>query len=226
MNFFKKIGKVIYACGGFFKSLGQYARGLWHVYDLPKPIVTVFGGHHVSQEDEYARRAYQLASRLIEHSISVITGGGPGIMQAANCGVEYVKDRRGGARTLGIGVSYLRGEEEGLNPCAFVVMVDQLYTRKLLLIDYSIGFVVFPGGVGTINELSELLTLMDVGHIKRVPIVLIGTAFWQPFVDWVKLAQVRHLIHPEAIGFFTVTDDIDQAIEVLVRSCGGMQTKS
>lgn len=219
MNFFKKVGLLAYHSGGFLKSTYYLARGLWHLYDLPKPIVTIFGGHNMEQGDKYARQAYQLASSLVEQEISVITGGGPGIMQAANCGAKYLGSHTIHARTLGIGIKNVR-HLESPNPCAFVVQVNRLYIRKLLLINYSKAFVVFPGGVGTFNELSELLTLIDIGHIPPAPIVLVGSAFWTPFIDWFRHARAIGLIHEEVINLLTVTDDNDTALQALVRACG------
>ena len=114
--------------------------GAWRVNRLPKPIVTIFGGSRIKLEDPYAQQAHQFAQMLVEQNISVVTGGGGGIMQAASCGAVPGKGR---GRSLGIGVKELH---EKPNPCIQdYIELDYFYARKWLLAEYSVGFVVFPG---------------------------------------------------------------------------------
>lgn len=193
----------------------QLARGVWKIYGLNGPVVSIFGGHLVPDPD-YAKKAYDIAQALVKNNISVITGGGPGIMQAANCGAYDAN--RTEVKTMGIMV---KNFAEGVNFCAknSMIMVNYLSTRKWLLLDYSIGFVIFPGGIGTVDEFSELLTLIWARHQNRAPIVLIGKIFWEPFLQWFYEAQRLNLIDKEVSSYFVVTDDPNIAVKYLIESC-------
>jgi uncharacterized protein (TIGR00730 family) len=189
----------------FFRVFLQIIYGAWKVSKLPHPIISIFGSSKTQQSDRYAHEANKVAALLVEQGISVLTGGGPGIMEAANCGAVL----KGGDKTkiTSIGIS-VRGLEDK-NPCVqeFFEM-DYFFARKWLLTQYSSGFVVFPGGFGTLDEFSEVLTLIQTKNLKKIPIVLIGKEYWQPFLDWVSNEMLEHnLITPEHIKLFSITDD-------------------
>lgn len=215
MSFFKKLFTTIKVFFKQVKAAWQLARGAWKIYGLNDPVVSIFGGH-LSVDPDAEEKAYQIAAALVKHNISVITGGGPGIMKAANCGA-YEADKKH-IKTMGIMV---KNFVEGINVCAkkSVITVNYLATRKWLLMDYSIGFVIFPGGTGTLNEFSDLLTLIWARHQSRVPIVLMGVNFWEPFLRWFYEAQRLNLIDKEISSYFVVTDDVNVAIKYLVESC-------
>jgi uncharacterized protein (TIGR00730 family) len=215
MSFFQKLFQTIKI---FFKQVQaawQLAHGVWKIYSLNGSVVSIFGGH-LSVDPDAEAKAYHIAQALVKNNISVITGGGPGIMKAANCGA-YEADKQS-VKTMGIMV---KNFAEGINVCAkkSVITVNYLATRKWLLIDYSIGFVIFPGGIGTMNEFSDLLTLMWARHQSRVPIVLMGTTFWEPFLQWFYEAQRLNLIDKEVSSYFVVTDDPNVAVKYLIESC-------
>lgn len=203
----------------FFKLLHvnfQMLRGSYRIFALPGPIVTIFGGSRFGQDVVYAKKAHDLAHQFAKKGISVLTGGGSGIMQAASCGVYVHKDEKG--KTLGIGVTTLK---EPKNECLTNYFeVDYFYARKWLLTQYSAAFVVFPGGFGTVDELGEILTLIQTGTLKRTPIVLIGKEYWAPFMHWVKTEVVPHkLIGPDDLGLFTITDDLTEAFCLVEDTC-------
>jgi len=189
----------------FFHVFLQIIYGVWRVSKLPHPIISIFGSAKMPQADKYAKEANQIAALLVEQGISVLTGGGPGIMEAANCGVMHSK-KRGEVKSIGIGV---RGLNEPKNVCVEEYFeLNYFFARKWLLTQYSSGFIVFPGGFGTLDELSEVLTLIQTKQMKKVPIVLMGKDYWHPFMQWVtEEAFPRGLIKSEHLKLFSVTDD-------------------
>ena len=201
----------------FFRVSLQIMYGVWRVSKLPQPIISIFGSAQVAQTDKYAQEANQVASWLVEQDISVLTGGGPGIMEAANCGAIRPK-KKGAVKSIGIGV---RGLNEPKNMCVEEYFeLDYFFARKWLLTQYSSGFVVFPGGFGTMDELSEVLTLIKTGQMKRVPIALVGKDYWHPFMQWItEQAAPRGLIQAEDIKLFSVTDDPYAAFCFVQKKC-------
>lgn len=192
----------------------QMLYGAWRVSRVPVPIVSIFGGARFKLDDPYAKQAHQLAKKLVEADISVLTGGGPGIMEAASCGAIPVK---GSGRSLGIGVTDLR---EAKNPCVQEYFeLDYFFARKWLLTHYSMAFVVFPGGFGTLDELAEVLTLMQTKQLKRVPIILIGKEFWAPFMDWIAESMAHGAVSEKEVQLFSVTDDLEEAFCAVSNIC-------
>ena len=188
-----------------FRVFFHLIYGVWRVSKLPHPIVSIFGSAKVAQTDKYAQEANQIAAWLGEEGISVLTGGGPGIMEAANCGA-IKPSRKGEVKSIGIGV---RGLNEPQNVCVEEYFeLDYFFARKWLLTQYSNGFIVFPGGFGTLDELSEVLTLIQTKQMKKVPIVLVGKDYWRPFMQWITDEAVpRGLVRHEHVKLFSVTDD-------------------
>lgn len=213
-------------CNGlrmFFSSCRagiSFMRGLYALSKLQKPIISIFGGKSVKKDSVHAQQANRLARMLAERNISVLTGGGPGIMEAANCGARTVTDERGDkkVRTLGIGV---RGVDlQFKNICADVFQAPNFYVRKWLLIRYSSGYLIFPGGFGTVDELFELLNLMKLEKLPVRPVILIGSEYWEPLVHWIIEHGVKTGLIPERCqDFITITDDIDEAFHILCIAC-------
>ncbi len=217
--------RIIWCCGFFFKMLRvvfQTTYGVWKVSRLPKPLISIFGGAQLKKNDRYWRMAHELAAKLTAVDISVLTGGGPGVMEAVNCGA--VPQGEGKGVSMGIGVKDLG---EGTNPCVQEYHeLDYFFARKWLLTRYSSGFVVFPGGFGTLDELTEVLTLIQTKKIPRVPIILIGVEYWDDFMAWVKKEALDHgLIDKKDLQLFTLTDDIEQAF-CLVRDACKIESKN
>lgn len=189
----------------FFRVFLQLIYGVWRISKLSHPMISIFGSSKISPTDKYVQEANQIAGLLVDQGMSVLTGGGPGIMQGANQGAirPLAIDE---VRSIGIGV---RGLHEAKNTYVQEYFeLDYFFARKWLLTQYSKGFIVFPGGFGTIDELSEVLTLIQTNQMKKVPIVLIGKEFWQPFMQWVTgEALVHGLVKPEHVKLFSVTDD-------------------
>jgi uncharacterized protein (TIGR00730 family) len=193
----------------FFDFVVSGWQAMWAFYALskvPYPLVTFFGGARVDADAPYALQATRLAHMLAQREISVITGGGPGIMQAASRGAK--------GRTLGIGVTGV--DTEFKNPGFPLVKVSEFYVRKRLLIYYSVGFVFFPGGVGTLNEMFELFNCFKHGCIDTIPVVLVGKSYWEPLMVMLCEHGIKEgFIAPDRLQPFTVTDDIQEAFAVI-----------
>jgi len=193
----------------------QTLYGVWKLTGIPGPKVSIFGSARLEQEDPYAKLAHQIAAKLVENDISVLTGGGPGIMEAAHCGaISNGKN----AKSLGIGVTEIG---EGKNPCVQeYIELDYFFARKWLLTNYSIAFIVFPGGFGTLDELGEVLTLIQTNKLPGVPIVLIGYEYWLPLMHWLEDEALKHgTISADDLKLFTLTDDLDYAFNIVSNFC-------
>jgi uncharacterized protein (TIGR00730 family) len=218
--------------GKFLKSLlktnFRLFRGMWNLTRLPQPAVTVFGGSKVNLDSEIAEKAKNLTKILANNGFSIITGGGPGIMEAANLGaIEHLKECHANKifckdYVISGGVGLIRLNKERANPYVQeYVEMDHFFSRKWLLVRYSIGFVVFPGGFGTLDELFEVITLVQCHRMARVPIVLMGKNYWAPLLDWlitraIPLGLVKD--SDEKI-ITTVTDDVDEAAYIITSYC-------
>jgi uncharacterized protein (TIGR00730 family) len=212
IGFLKSCWAQIYLVGHLFSSYVRLIRGVWKISKLKPPIVTVFGGSKLAQDHSYAQKAHELGQLLVEHNISVITGGGPGIMEAANCGASQPSDK--GTRSVGITVRGLASEE--VNSCADEVLIlKHFFTRKWLLTRYATAFAVFPGGFGTLDELFEIATLMQVNRLSHIPIVLVGKDYWKPLLQWIELSVKEGLVLQQDADLLFVTDDVQEAFEHL-----------
>lgn len=193
----------------------QTLYGVWKLTGIPDPKVSIFGSARLEQEDPYAKLAHRLAEKLVKHDISVLTGGGPGIMEAAHCGATSEGKK---AKSLGIGVTELG---EGKNPCVQeYIELNYFFARKWLLTHYSIAFIVFPGGFGTLDELGEVLTLIQTNKLPKIPIVLIGKDYWNLLMQWFDHIAIKHdVISRDDLKLFTVTDSIDEAFKIIFEFC-------
>jgi len=197
----------------------QLIRSARVVRKVRMPAITIWGGSHADKQSIYAHQAFELSQKLVTHDISVLTGGGPGIMEAANCGAvsdKEIIDKK--LTSLGIGVTFV--DKEYTNPCVSVIRVSYFFLRKWLLIRYSLAFVVFPGGVGTVDELFELLNFMKHNKVPKLPVILIGTQYWQPIVDWFYTRALKHgFVKQCQLDLIIVTDDLDYAFKTVQQTC-------
>src|SRR3990167_5940340 len=160
-----------------------------------------------------------MAQICVKNKISVVTGGGPGIMEAANCGV-LESNHSNRQRTIGIAMKNLPGEED-VNVCTtgYNIVLRYFFARKWLLINYSEAFVVFPGGFGTMDELSEVLTLMKSRQLRILPIILYNSRYWKPFLEWVDLAVKQEIISEDILKLITVSDSLEEIFSILENQC-------
>lgn len=196
-------------------TMVQLLYGMWHISKYKPPFISIFGGARLKQSDYYALKAHELSQRFVDANVSVLTGGGGGIMEAANCGAIYAK--HGTGRSIGIGV---RDLDEPRNICVQdFIIVNQFWARKWLLTRYSAAFIVFPGGYGTLDELTEVLTLIQTHKVAPTPLVLVGTEYWKPFMAWTQEAFQHGTIKKEELELLFVTDDLEQAFTHALRAC-------
>ena len=184
----------------------EIADGFTKLRDLNR-AVSIFGSARLSAQHPDCRLARQTAAALGRAGYAVITGGGPGIMAAANHGAKDV-----GALSVGLNIEL--PHEQRVNPhIDLTLMFRHFFVRKLMFARYSTAFVLFPGGFGTLDEMFEMLTLAQTGKATRVPVVLVGTTHWRGLVDWLgeRLATTA-MIEPADVGRLQVTDDPDQVV--------------
>jgi uncharacterized protein (TIGR00730 family) len=174
------------------------------------PAVTVFGSARVKPGAPEYELARGIARRLAGHGFAIITGGGPGIMEAANRGC-----REGGGLSIGCNIEL--PHEQGLN--AYVdlgIEFKYFFARKTMFVKYADAFVILPGGFGTLDELFESLTLIQTGKIRDFPVVLVGTAYWQGMLDWMRAVQVPAGAVSEAdLALLRLTDDPDEVCDII-----------
>lgn len=185
-----------------FRILGEFAQGFEEMADVDK-AVTVFGSARLSPDHPVYRKAERLTADLANRGYAVVTGGGPGIMEAANKGAFEA-----GGRSVGLNIA-LPHEQA---PNAFQtdkVNFRYFFVRKVLLVKYSTAFIVFPGGFGTIDELFEALTLVQTKKIKPFPVFLVGVEYWRGLVQWLQGTLVRAgTISETDLHLFKVVDDV------------------
>jgi len=198
----------------------QCANGAKQLSRIQQPIVTIFGGKEATREGPYAQQAYAFARLCVSRNMAILTGGGPGIMYSSNCGARDARKDQSKEipHTYAIGVRNV--DVDFTNKCSPVLMVDQFSTRKWLLTRYSCAFVIFPGGIGTMDELFEVLNLIKVKHIPQVPIILIGSQYWQQLHTWyMQSGHQEGFILPEYTQLFRITDNLEEALTIIVDHC-------
>ena len=189
----------------------EFIRG-FRALHFVGPCVTVFGSARFREEHAYYLLARDVGRRIAESGLTVMTGGGPGIMEAANRGARDV-----GGRSLGMNIILPAEQHENPYLDRFVTF-KYFFVRKVMLVKYSVGFVVMPGGFGTLDELFEALTLVQTGKIHPFPVILMGTAYWSRLLDFVRATLVRNkTIDPIDVDLLTVTDSPDEAFAAIRR---------
>lgn len=176
------------------------------------PCVTIFGSARFKEDHPYYQLTRELAGRISGLGFTVMTGGGPGVMEAANRGAKE-------AGGLSVGCNIILPHEQTSNPYLDVeVTFKHFFVRKTLLLKYSYAFVVMPGGAGTLDELFETLTLIQTGKIQNFPIVLFGTEYWKNLLEMLDDMVDAKTISPEDQGLYFATDSIDEAL-VYISQC-------
>lgn len=175
------------------------------------PAVSVFGSARTKKDDRYYRSTVDLSRKLAKHGLAVVTGGGPGIMEAANKGASEGKGKS-------VGLNIELPFEQKPNPYANVPLhFHYFFARKVCFAKYSMGFVFMPGGFGTLDEFCEIITLVQTNRIPKFPLILFGKAYWRGLVKWMRQAlQGSGYISPGDIELTTMTDDVDEAVRVIL----------
>jgi uncharacterized protein (TIGR00730 family) len=195
-----------------FKIMAEFVEGFEKLGKIG-PCVSIFGSARSQPEDPYYKLAEEIAYRLTLEGYGIITGGGPGIMEAGNKGAN-----RGGGKSVGLNI-VLPHEQEGNRfiDRDKIINFDYFFVRKVMFMKYAQGFVIMPGGFGTLDEFFEALTLIQTNKIARFPLVLVGKSFWSGLVDWVKESQLKNnpFISAEDLDLFNLVDTADETVKVI-----------
>ncbi|MCK4650803.1 TIGR00730 family Rossman fold protein [Candidatus Babeliales bacterium] len=228
MIFFKRIKKYLKFLKSLYKTNWLLLRGMWKLTKLPQPTITVFGGSRIKKDDIYAKRAFELSKKLVEEGFSIITGGGGGIMEAANQGAYEAASEHGiknglkKIRMTSIGITLTSFKKDGfVNPyLQEKIFMNHFFSRKWLMVRYAVGFAVFPGGFGTLDELFEIITLEQCYRMPKIPIVLMDKRYWDPIIHWMRSRALKHnLVSESDLDIIYVTSDVDKAVEILCKYC-------
>jgi uncharacterized protein (TIGR00730 family) len=194
------------------RIMGEYVHGFDALAEVGT-AVAIFGSARTTENDPMYQAARDLAGRLAKVGFAIITGGGPGIMEAANRGA-----REAGGLSIGCNIELPR--EQSTNAYVDVAInFRYFFCRKTMFMKYSEGFALFPGGFGTLDELFEALTLIQTGKIQRFPIVLFGADYWGGMIDWMRRRLVEEAkIEPADLDLMTITDSPQAACELILES--------
>lgn len=194
-----------------FKVMSEMVEGFEKLAKIG-PCVSIFGSARTQPDNGYYKMAEEIAAKLVRHGYGVITGGGPGIMEAGNKGAQSENGKSVG---LNIELPHEQGNNPYIDPDK-LISFDYFFVRKVMFVKYSQGFIVMPGGFGTLDELFEAITLIQTNKIGRFPIVLVGTEFWGGLLDWVKSTMLSFgNISPKDLDLINLVDSPTEAVKVI-----------
>ncbi len=205
-NYKKKLEKQSWKV---FKIMSEFVAGFEALANIT-PSVSIFGSARTNPEHKHYKLTVDVAYKLSEAGFSIVSGGGPGIMEAANKGGQ-----KGCSKSIGLNI--VLPHEQSFNEFQDIsIDFDHFFSRKVMFVKYASAYVVMPGGFGTLDELAEVLTLMQTGKINRFPIILMGSKFWTPLVDWFKNTLIEEgTISPDDLNLFQIIDDADEVVDVI-----------
>ncbi|MEK6676419.1 MAG: TIGR00730 family Rossman fold protein [Planctomycetota bacterium] len=196
-----------------FRIMAEFVDGFETMSRIP-PAVSIFGSARTNPDDPYYELAESLAGDLAGRGFAIITGGGPGIMEAANKGAAE-------AGGISVGLNIFLPKEQLANPYQNVsIDFRYFFCRKVMFVKYAVAFVCFPGGFGTLDEFFESMTLIQTQKVERFPVILIGSEFWSPLLDWARTYSLGgNYINPEDLELCEVTDDLVWAADRIAGFC-------
>ena len=192
-----------------FQIMAEFVEGFERLARI-RPSVSMFGSARIAPDHPYYRLAEDIARALSDAGFSVVSGGGPGIMEAANKGAY-------GGKSASIGLNIQLPHEQGGNPYQDIGLhFRHFFSRKVMFVKYASAYVVLPGGFGTLDELAEILTLVQTGKTRRIPIILVHSPFWRGLVDWFKDTLVAQGAIDEAdMGLFKILDEPNEVVTAI-----------
>jgi len=192
-----------------FKIMGEFVEGVDRLHDIG-PAVSIFGSARIKPKDPNYQKANQIARLMVEAGFGVITGGGGGVMEAANKGAA---DAGGVSVGLNISLPF----EQKPNPYANIgIEFNYFFVRKVMLVKYALAYVVMPGGFGTMDELFEAVTLIQTQRIKPFPVILVDTEYWGGLLKWIKTTLLKEKrIAPKDLEIFTLLDDPQEVVDTI-----------
>lgn len=192
-----------------FRIMAEFVEGFDHLAKLG-PVVTIFGSARTRKSDKYYKMTVKTAKLLARDGYGIITGGGPGIMEAANRGATEA-----GGKSIGLNI-LLPFEQAPNTYIKTLVSFNYFFVRKVMFMKYAHGLIIMPGGYGTMDEFMEAMTLIQTHKIHKFPVVLMGKEYWGGFVKWLKDTMLKYeYISPEDLNLFHITDDPAEAVEVI-----------
>jgi len=196
-----------------FKIMSEFVEGFEKMSKIG-PCVSIFGSARTKPDNMYYKMAEEIAYKLVGEGYGIISGGGPGIMEAANKGA-----RRGGGKSVGLNIELpFEQKHNDFIDSDKCLNFDYFFVRKTIFLKYSQGFIGMPGGFGTIDELFESLTLVQTHKIAKFPVVLVGKSYWEGLIDWIKgtMLEKEKNIHAEDLDLFKIVDTADEAVKHIV----------
>ena len=196
-----------------FKIMSEFVHGYENMSRIG-PCISIFGSARTAPEDPYYRLTTEIAESVVKSGLGIITGGGPGIMEAANLGAKNA-----GGISVGLNINLPFEQKANLYIDEDKLMnFEYFFVRKVIFMKYSQGFVVMPGGFGTLDELFEALTLIQTEKIKKFPIILVGKKFWEGLMDWINTFLLEeHKIDPDDLDLIRVVETKEEVLEHLER---------
>jgi len=190
-----------------FRIMAEFVDGFEELGNV-KNAVTVWGSARVKEGDEWYKKAVEVGKLLVENGYTVITGGGPGIMEAANKGATLA-----GGNSIGLNIEL--PHEQKPNPyIKTLISFRYFFTRKVMFVKYAKGFIIFPGGFGTLDEFTEAITLIQTDRIHKFPVILFDNPYWSGLIKWMKENQLkRGYISPDDLLIFSTVDEPEEAIQ-------------
>jgi|TARA_B100001093_G_scaffold520062_1_gene612389 uncharacterized protein (TIGR00730 family) len=196
-----------------FKVMSEFVEGFDRMEEIG-PCISIYGSARTKVEDKYYKMGVKVAERLVEEGYGIITGGGPGIMEAGNRGAQNA-----GGKSVGLNIDlpfeqfsnqYIDHDKN--------IMFNYFFARKVMFVKYAQAFVLLPGGFGTMDELFETLTLVQTKKIDRVPIILMGKEFWGGMLDWIKstMSEKYKTISTQDLELIHLTDDVDEVANIII----------
>lgn len=196
-----------------FRIMSEFVAGFEKMSELG-PAVTIFGSARVKPNDKYYKMAERMAELLAQNGLGVISGGGPGIMEAANKGAK-----KAGGASIGFNIELPHEQKPNdyIDPDKLLTF-NYFFVRKMMFVKYSQAFIVMPGGYGTLDELSEAITLMQTKKTAAFPVVLIGSEFWGGLLDWIKHVMLKkyHYITADDLKFMQLVDTPEEALQIIL----------
>jgi uncharacterized protein (TIGR00730 family) len=187
-----------------FKIISDFTDAFDELENIP-PAISIFGSARVKEDNKYYKAATNISKKLSQKGYAIITGGGPGIMEAANKGAN-----------LSIGLNIKLPHEQKVNPYVKTSLeFNYFFTRKVTFLKYSVGVVIMPGGFGTLDELSEVLTLIQTKKMSKIPVAFYGKEFFKPLLEFYKNMQKEGMIEKHDFELFFVSDDIEEIVEYI-----------
>ncbi len=202
-----------------FRIFVEFFRGTRALYHIG-PAITVFGSARFKPDHLYYKLGVEIGAALAREGFTVMTGGGPGIMEAANRGAQQA-----GGKSVGCCIVLPR-EQTNNSYLDKIVTFYYFFVRKVMLVKYSYAFVILPGGMGTLDEMSEAITLIQTGKLYDFPVILVGREYWNGFFQWIEETMIKNgATTKEELAFLHLTDDPKEVIQIIQQTIDGLELK-